>query len=503
MAEVIPPLMPLADGNTQPVRQSYAQRRLWFLYQMAPEIAQHNIVIRLSLTGEPLCQVTLSSALAQIVHRHSVFRTRYRSTTEGQEQWITPHIDVALKYQDLSNLTPQRQAEILARVLTDEQQTVFDLYGGSVMQALLITLAADRQELIITVHHIAFDGRSVTLFVRDLAQLFAEDTVDQLPSVTLQYRDFAAWEPNYLTPTLIDNEIAYWRKYLVDMPMLMEFERHPRREGPLRGARHHFLMPAEKVDCFRAAANIHGHTLFTTLIGLFGICLHHFSGRNRFLIGTDVHGRDLPELADIMGFFVNQLVIKCDFSNGERGESEPEDNTTLAALLERAHTHTVTALKHRTLPFDVLVSALAPPRQAERMPLFQVKLNYQRYQFPVDRIGEARIAQTQIIQDMTGFDLVLDLTHGPTGIEACLEYDEQRFSKAEIERFATLWMALFEQCEYLRNETYSHVRQQLQRWEDAHLIEQQQTHHQNNRARLLATARKTRIPQTVTLKENT
>lgn len=503
MAEVTPPLIPLADRNTQPVRQSYAQRRLWFLYQMAPDIAQHNLMLRLTLAGQPLCRERLSSVLAKIVQRHSVFRTCYRSTTEHQEQWVTPCDKVALKYQDITKLAPQIQVETLTRISSDEQKTVFDLCNGRVMQALLATLAADRQELFITVHHIAFDGRSITLFMRELAQLYAAETSDPLPPVALQYRDFAAWEPHYLTAVRIDAEIAFWRDYLLDTPMLMEFDRHPRHEGSLQAARYHFFMPATTVDGVRAAAKSHCQTLFTTLVGLFGVCMQHLSGRNRFLIGTDVHGRDVPELADIMGFFVNQLAIKCDFSNGELDKRESDIDPTFGTLLERAHTHAVAALAHRALPFDVLVSALAPPRQAERMPLFQVKLNYQRYQFPVDRIGETRITQTQIVQDMTGLDLVLDLTHGSAGIDACLEYDEQRFSKPEIERFASLWLTLFEQCELLREKPFSHIREQMQRWEDSLLNEQQQAHHLNNRAQLLATARKTRTPQTFTLQENT
>lgn len=478
--EAFPPLTPLMVGETEPVRQSYAQRRLWFLNQMGTASGRHNIVLRLSLVGPALEREKLATAFNALSRRHSVLRTRYRSTVERLEQWVSPEPDVDLLLRDYTNLGGERQADAIEQLMLSEQNAAFDLLSGPVLRAILVTLADDRQELIFTVHHIAFDGRSLELFVIELCQGYAAPGT--LPPVPLQYRDFAAWEPAYITPGWIEDDIAFWRGYLADVPALLEFEGRPRREGPLRAACHHFLVAPEVADRLKVAAKARGHTLFTTLVALFSLWMHYLTKKDRFFIGTDVHGRDLPILADIMGFFVNQLTIKCDLSG----------DPTLSEFLDRAHELTAAALAHRRLPFDVLVSALSPQREPERTPLFQVKLNYQRYRFPIDSIGEARIARTQILQDMAGFDLVLDLTHGPTGIDACLEFDLQRFTTPEIERLAPLWLALMVQSDSLLDLPVSRLCERMQQWESAHLQEQQQVHSRRNRARLLA-ARKPRL----------
>lgn len=491
MMKPYPPLLPLVDSRSSGIRQSHAQRRLWFLNQMAPESARQNLVFRMSLTGPRLEANRLAPALGAVVQRHSVLRTRYRDTAEGQEQWIDDTAEVTLRVEDLRPLAHDQRQQALDRILEQEQGTPFDLTRGPVLRARLVDLAADRQELIYTVHHIAFDGRSNEIFLNELAKLYAGE---ELPPVARQYADFAAWEPSYLSAERIKPALAFWRRHLADVPVELEFDGRPSPQGPVRAARHHFVVAPSLARRLRAAAKGRRHTLFTALLTLFGLWVNHLSGRDRFLVGTDVHGRNLPELADIMGFFVDQLTLKCDLSD------DPHRPVTLADLLARTQASMAAARAHRELPFVTLVSALAPPRRPDRTPFFQVKLNYQRYRFPIDGIGEARLTDTRILQDMAGFDLVLDLTHGPTGIEASLEYDRQRFSAQEIERLAPLWLELVERFESLLDQPLPRIHRQLCEWENAHLQRQQQALLRHNRSRLTARPRR---PQTIDSKETT
>lgn len=477
-----PSSRPIQGGHANVVRQSHAQCRLWFLHQLNPEQAQHNLLFRLSLAGPALDAAKLQAAFAEIIRRHSVLRTCYRNSSSGPEQLVLTSVPFEILTQDLTELTPSQQTHRVEQLLHCELQTPFDLGNGPVIRGLLLHLGPDRQELIYTVHHIAFDGRSQEIFLIELAQLYEARTTEVLAPVPLQYGNFAAWEPSYLTSELSESTLAFWSDYLARMPTLIDFVGRTRAEGPTRPAHHRFIVSPELAVRLKAAAKSRGQTSFTTLIALFSVWIQYLSGHNRFLIGTDVHGRDFPELADVIGFFINQLVIKCDLSG----------DPTLGELLQRSHVHTSDALAHRQLPFDMLVAALAPQREHNRTPFFQVKLNYQRYQFPVDRLGEARIVQTQILQDMAGFDLVLDLTHGPTGIEAILEYDRQLFSTEEIERLSSLWLDLISHCETVLDHPLSRLHEMLQQWENTHLQHQQLQHQQRNRARLMA-ARK-RIP---------
>lgn len=489
MPKFYPSLLPLPDAGSKGVRQSHAQRRIWFLNQMAPEQARQNLVFRLSLTGPRLDAAGLATAFIALVRRHSVLRTRFRDTAEGQEQWIATTPDLELRLEDLADLAPERQTAAVDQILEQERATPFDLTRGPVLRARLVELATERQELIYTIHHIAFDGRSNEIFLSELARLY---TAEELPPITLQYVDFAAWEPSFLTPARIESELGFWRRYLAGIPVEMEYDSRPKPEGAARTARHHFVIAPGLAKQLKAAAKGRRHTLFTALLTLFGIWIRYLSGRERFLIGTDVHGRNLPELADIMGFFVDQLTIGCDLSD------DPQQPLTLADLLARMQASMGEARAHRQLPFVILVSALAPPRRPDRTPFFQVKLNYQRYRFPVDRIGDTRITGTQILQDMTGFDLVLDLTHGPTGIEASLEYDQQLFGTREIERFVPLWLNLVSEFEVLLDQPLSRIQQQLREWENAQQQRQQQALLRQNRARLVSG---TRRPRTIDSKE--
>ncbi|HWV10950.1 MAG TPA: condensation domain-containing protein, partial [Pseudomonas sp.] len=213
----------------------------------------------------------------------------------------------------------------------------------------------------------------------------------------------------------------------------------------------------------------------------FNVWLRYVSGQSRFLVGTDVHGRDLPELADIFGFFVNQLTLKCELA----------DDTTLAELLVQTRHSIRQAHAHRQLPFDLLVSHLAPQRQADRSPLFQVKFNYQRDRFCSHTFGDARITHTQVLQDLAGFDLVLDLMHRRDEIEATLEYNQHLFGAEEIERLSAVWLHLLNHLDGLLDQPIEALCEHQQRWNDAHLHQQQSQQARQSRTRLASTVRRT------------
>lgn len=480
MEKPFSPLLPLGEAAARRVRQSFAQSRLWFLHQLEPGRAQHNILICMALEGPCVQADRLKHALDALCLRHSVLRACYRTTATGPEQWLAERQSIEVKTLDLSGLPADERRRARDRLLHDEQITPFDLEAGPVMRAALLDLGGSEQELVVTIHHIAFDGRSGEILLQDLAHYYAtQEPGAPLPG-RLQYADFAAWEPGYVTAELIESEAAFWRDHLAGMPLQLEFARRVRREGPAQGGRHHFIIPEQQVEQLKRASRRLRLPLFVTLTGLFQLWLHHLSGQRRFLIGTDVHGRDLPELQDIFGFFVNQLTLKCEL----------EDDLSLGELLARTRQAIRLAHAHRQLPFDLLVSQLAPQRKADRSPLFQAKFNYQRDRFSIDALGAARLVSTQVIQDLAGFDLVLDLMHRHASIEATLEYDRRLFSPDEIARFASLWQDLLRQLDDLLDLPLSILRERLQSWDQTHLQRQQHALNDQGRARLGTTPRR-------------
>ncbi|MDH1265246.1 condensation domain-containing protein [Pseudomonas sp. GD03944] len=481
MTKHYPPLVALGESNAAGVRQSFAQSRLWFLHQMAPERAQHNIVTRMTLSGVPLDAARLEQALNAVCQRHSVLRSCYRTTADGQEQWVPAAFRFHLETLDLTPLPPQSRDSALQQYMRDDLAKAFDLERGPVWRASLVDIDAQRQELIITLHHIAFDGRSGEILLLDLMHAYAEPPSGVASPAPLQYGDFAAWEPHYMTPTLIAEEVAFWRDHLAGMPVQLAFADRPRPAGPAKAGRHAVALPADLVERLKKAARAQRQPLFVLLATLFNVWLRYVSGQSRFLVGTDVHGRDLPELADIFGFFVNQLTLTCELA----------DDTTLAELLVQTRHSIRQAHAHRQLPFDLLVSHLAPQRQADRSPLFQVKFNYQRDRFCSHTFGDARITHTQVLQDLAGFDLVLDLMHRRDEIEATLEYNQHLFGAEEIERLSAVWLHLLDHLDGLLDQPIEALCEHLQRWNDAHLHQQQSQQARQSRTRLASTVRRT------------
>lgn len=480
MDNPIPAPRPLSEADARCVRQSFAQSRLWFLHQLEPGRAQHNILVRMVLQGPALQAERLKHALDALCLRHPVLRACYRTAESGPEQCQAERQSITLEQHDLKGLSTEDRNHALQGLLHTQQNTPFDLENGPMMRACLLDLDVAAQELIIVIHHIAFDGRSGEILLQDLAHYYTTQEPGAPVPGSLQYADFAAWEPLYITPQRIESEIAFWRDHLAGMPLQLEFARRVRSEGPALGGRYAFVIPAARVERLKQTSRRLRLPLFVTLTGLFQAWLHYLSGQHRFLIGTDVHGRDLPALQDIFGFFVNQLTLKCEL----------DDDLSLGELLARTRQTIREAHAHRQLPFDLLVSQLAPQRKTDRSPLFQAKFNYQRDRFNIDGLGEARLVHTQVIQDLAGFDLVLDLMHRNTSIEATLEYDRRLFSADEIERFASFWQSLLDQVDDLLERSIGELRARLRGWDETYLQQQQHTHHDQGRARLGNTQRR-------------
>lgn len=472
-------------------RQSYAQQRLWFLNQLDPSGAKHNILIRIYLDG-PLKRDALEQSFTNLIRRHAILRTRYKDSGEGPVQWAENEPNCTLNYADFSSLTAAAQEQEAERLAQVERNHAFDLQQGPVASAYLLSFAPDRHELIFNVHHIAFDGHSGEVFFAELTEGYdAAINGTSLPTLAWQYADFAEREPTLLTARQRDKQLAFWRSYLQDVPLSLYWPDRMESPDQMRGEssssetrqpvakRRRFDIPADLLEPF---AQEKSQSLFQTLLTLFSVWLHHLCKQERFLVGTDIHGRTLPEVHGLIGFFVNQLPLKCDVSEAP----------TLGELFSRTRRNTRQAYGHHRLPFDQLVSALAPQRDLSRAPLFQVKLNYQPYRVTTQTIGDAALSPVRVEQDLAGFDLVLDLTHGDSGIDACLEYSDRLFSEDEMTRAIASWQRLLREFPQLLDKTVPDIVRDLEQWDAQHQQSEQQAQLNRNRGRLSTMTRRAR-----------
>ncbi|WP_460155068.1 condensation domain-containing protein [Pseudomonas sp. S1_F04] len=465
---------PTAEASTEQANlnqghQSFAQRRLWFLRQLNPDDTRHNLVLHLRLQG-PLDIETLALRLNALVERHGVLRTVYRDGVDGPQQQVLPATAVALIHHDLREQNEAQQQQALSEHLAHEHATPVDLQAGPLLRAQLLSRHDQQHDLLLTLHHIAFDGRSAQILLAELA-----GSADAAPPG--QYLDFAQWEARHWSEQRIATEQDFWHGHLAGMPQTLELGGSGQAPGEHSLD---FNVPQARCERLAALAREQGMTLFMLLLASYQLVLKQLGGQQQFLLGTDVSGRPLAEHNDVIGFFVNQLTLRCDL----RGEP------TLAGLLERVRDEARLAYAHQGLPFDLVVSALAPQRRPGHSPLFQVKLNYQPSRVTPTAIAGAQLSALDVAQAPGDFHLVLDLVHGSEGLAATLKYRGEYFDQQRALRLQHLWTGLLEQLHTLLDEPLPALAERIDNWDQAFARERQQSQALAGRSQMMQTKRR-------------
>jgi non-ribosomal peptide synthetase component F len=293
----------------------------------------------------------------------------------------------------------------------------------------------------------------------------------------VQYLDFAQWEAEHWSAERIATEQQFWREHLATVPQTLELGGH----GQIPGEHSlNFTLPQATCETLTALAREQGMTLFMLLLASYQLVLKQLGGQEQFLLGTDVSGRPLAEHNDVIGFFVNQLTLRCDL------HGEP----TLGGFLERVRDEARRAYAHQGLPFDLVVSALAPQRRPGHSPLFQVKLNYQPSRITPTDIAGAHMNALDVAQAPGDFHLVLDLVHGAAGIDATLKYRGEYFDQDRALRLQHLWTYLLGEIPNLLAEPLPALAERLDTLDQALQRERQQSQALAGRSQMKQTKRR-------------
>ncbi|MEU4540350.1 amino acid adenylation domain-containing protein [Streptosporangium sp. NPDC023825] len=427
-------ITPRPDGIRE-LPLSFGQERMWFLDRLegAGGGGAHNVFIAERLRGS-LDPDALERALAEIVARHEILRTRFPSRDGAPVQVVDePHPTgdrPYLKLLDLSDLPETEREARTARLVREQIERRFDLAGEPPLRAGLLRLSEREHAIYVVFHHIAVDGWSIGVFARELATLYAAFLAGERPSwepLPIQYADFALWQRER-PDDLADGRLGYWRRRLADPPALELPTDRPR--PPVRtseGGCALLLLPAELADAVDGLARRTRTTPFMVLLAAYMVLLSRRSGQEDICVGTPIAGRDRDELEPLIGLFLNTLVIRGDLSG----------DPTFGELLVRVRRAALQAYTNAALPFDRLVSELNVPRDLSRTPLFQAQLVLHDYQgtaltLPgvtaeaVD-LGDARSAK---------FDLSLEFGRRDGDLELSLVYSTALFDHATAERMA-------------------------------------------------------------------
>ena len=404
---------------------SFAQQRLWFLDQLQPNSAGYNNASALRLKG-PLDVKALEQTFSEIVRRHEILRTSFRSIRGNPVQVIEPFVSVSPKSND-SSLHDEAK---LARLISEETAAPFDLATAPLWRVKLLQLGPEDHVLIVTMHHIVTDAWSNGVFMREASTLynsFVKQQPASLPELPVQYADFAAWQHQLLAGEQLEKHLTYWRQQLRGpLPMLELPTDRPRADvRTFHGARQTVGFEKELTDELRTFSRDRGVTLFMTLVAAFKVLLHHYTKQDDVVIGTDVANRNRTETEALIGFFVNQLVLRTDLS----------ENPTFGELLERVRDVALGAYTHQDLPFDRLVEALKPERNLKYAPFFEVKLVLENTSPVALNLTGLTIEPLEIETTEAKLDLILVLRERPEGLQGWFEYNRDLFNAATVVRF--------------------------------------------------------------------
>ncbi|MEG4248120.1 amino acid adenylation domain-containing protein [Microcoleus sp. Pol10D4] len=424
------------ESNTFPL--SFAQQRLWFFEQLTPGNFTYHTLVGVRLTGT-LDARSLDRSLNELVKRHEVLRTAFK-TIDGQPvQAIASNLELKILEIDLRGLPETERSREVERLIAAEAKLAFDLSQAPLLRAKLLQLSDSNWVLLLSTHHIIFDAWSMGIFIQELAtfyQAFCTGKPSPLPELSVQYADFASWQRQWLQGEVLETQLAYWKKQLGgNLPVLNLPTDRPRSAiQSFRGAVHKFTIPKAIAEEIVQLSQREKATLFMTLLAAFKTLLYRYTGQEDILVGSPIANRNRREIEELIGLFANTLVFRTNLSN----------NPTFKELLARVREVALGAYNHQDLPFDKLVEILHHERDLSHNPLFQVLFSLRNVRTSQIKLPGVTLSSLEIERKTARFDLALDLEEGLEGINATLEYSEDLFDASTARRIAGHFLTLLE-----------------------------------------------------------
>ncbi len=431
-----PPMV--AVDRSKPLPLSYAQQRLWFIDQLESDTSLYNIPFALKFTG-PLDIAAVESSFNEIVRRHEVLRTYFSSTDGEPMQIIGDYKPFRLDVMDLSAEDKPEQIDSRIELLAyQEAHQPFDLSVGPLLRTKLLRLADDQHVLLVTMHHIISDGWSFSILIKEYSTLYEAFLLEQsagLADLPVQYADFAVWQRSWLQGDVLEGQLEYWRRQLDALPVLELPTDFPRPAvASHRGDVVTFQLPDELSQKLKQISRQHDVTLFMTLLAAFQVLLARYTNQSDVAVGTDIANRNRLEIESLIGFFVNQLVLRADLS----------DNPSFIELLQQVRRNALDAYVHQDLPFEKLVDELQPQRDLSRAPLFQVKLVLQNAAKIDLQLPALKISSLEELHQVAKFDLTFVFEESLSSIKGYLEFATDLFCLETANRIVSHFCVLLE-----------------------------------------------------------
>ncbi|WP_353960048.1 condensation domain-containing protein [Chryseobacterium tructae] len=425
-------------------RLSFAQERLWFIEAYEGGSSAYNIPMVLTLSPDVQLE-KLQQSLEIVIMRHEVLRSVIKMTNEGRGYQVATDSMPEFKLVEIET------EEELKAAINSAANKVFHLEGDLPLDITLFRLK-EKYYLSLVVHHIAFDGWSVDILLKEMQVVYealSKEETYKLSDLAIQYKDFALWQRNYLQGEVLNKQINYWKEILVGFESLnlpLDFKRpaHISYEG----AAIYFDLSPDVALGLRKISRDLGVSLYSVMLGGYYLMLSAYSGQEDIMVGSPISNRHHAGLEDIIGFFVNTLALR----------GNVDSNQNLKNYILEIAKSIAEAQSHQDLPFEKLVEELEVEQDMSRHPIFQVMFGVQSFGKDIGKDAVFSLFDGEIDYQAAKFDLTTMIDDGDEKIKGMFNYAVSLFSKDTIVRMKDTYILLLEQIASMGAENAENIK---------------------------------------------
>jgi len=417
---------------------SYSQFRLWFLDQYAQGNPAFNMPTAYRFKGALELDI-LERSINSIVQRHEALRTILVKDEREPYQKVYHSLRIPLSITDLREESEEEKERIALELVKEEMRYHFDLATGPLIRTVLHQLKDDEFILLITIHHIVSDGWSIGIFFRELNTFyrsFLHETKPELPEISIQYADYSIWQRNLMHGEKLQGQLSYWINQLSNPSILDLPTDYPRPEiQSYRGESQHLVLSKELTSSLKLLSKKERATSFMILLTAFKILLHRFTGQTDILIGIPIAGRNRIETENLIGFFLNSLVLRSNLSG----------NPSFLELFKQVRQCAIDAYDNQDIPFEKIIEEMNPPRDLSRTPLYQVYFNMVNVRSEVPDLENVIVEPYSTRNKLSKFDLTVYIHERHGRFQFSFTYNSGLFSHKRISELKSQFQYLLEQ----------------------------------------------------------
>jgi amino acid adenylation domain-containing protein len=407
---------------------SYEQQRLWYLEQLNPGSSVYTIAPLIHLKG-PLQAEALQRGFQTIIQRHEILRTTFEEREGIPSQVVHAEWQLPFPVTDLRSLPAPEKQQCAEELALKDAQEPFDLSRLPLIRTQLVRLEEEEWSLLLTFHHIIFDGWSFGVFFQELSDCYRAYIKHEEPileTLSIQYADYAIWQREEKQQEVYASQREYWQKQLQGVPAVLDLPKDYSRPllSNFAGDRLPVHVDALRTGLLRKLAQQEGCSLYMVILAAWFALLHRYSGQEELVVGTPIANRANLAQEKLIGFFINTLALRV-FTG---------DDPSFRDLLRRVRDVTIQAYEHRDLPFEQVVGLAHPSRELNHMPLVQVGFSFQTRKKKQLQLPGVEAEFTYRRTMSATFDVQLDLTEENDELSGLLDYSSELFTQKRIQR---------------------------------------------------------------------